>query len=207
MKMKHYVLTLLIMSCFSIYGQSTWILDKPHSSIGFEVDHIIALSEISDAEQDFTLGVTRGQFTDYSISFFPGKEDLTGSKVEAVIRVGSVDTENDPRDAYLKSAQFFDVENYPTMKFVSTSFEHIKDNQYKLKGNLTIKGITKPIELDVQYSGKSPNPQENDYISFTATGLLYRNEYGLVWGDALEKGGFRISYYVKLNIQANFYRK
>ncbi len=201
------VMTAMLSLTTDILSQETWMVDKPHSSIAFEVDHVIALSEISDAGEDFTLGSTRGQFKDYDIKFIPGKKDFSDSQVEVTIRVKSVDTGSKARDAYLRSSSFFDVEKYPLMTFKSTSFKKTGDKTYKVIGDLTIKDVTKPVELEFTYSGKPLDSPDLDYISFTGKGLLYRNEYGLVWGDVLEKGGFRISYYVRLNIQANLMRE
>jgi len=205
--MNFFVMTILFSLSASIFPQEKWVVDKPHSSISFEVDHVIALSEISNAGEDFTLGSTRGQFKDYDIKFIPGKNDFSDSQVEVTIQVKSVETGSKARDVYLRSSSFFDVEKYPLMTFKSTSFKKTGENTYKVIGDLTIKNVTKPMELEFTYSGKPFDSPDNDYISFTGKGLLYRNEYGLVWGDVLEKGGFRISYYVRLNIQANFMRE
>ena len=129
------------------------------------------------------------------------ESDITRSKVEVEIDAGSIDTREDKRDAHLRSADFFDVENHPKLTFVSRRVERSGD-RLKVTGDLTIRGTTKEITLDVEDLGRVKDPWGGDRAAFTATGKLNRSEYGLTWNQALETGGVLVSDEVKLSIDA-----
>lgn len=192
----------------AINAGDEWKLDKAHSSVAFEVEHLVMLDKVEkETEGEFTLGTTSGKFNDFEITFIQGHSDFTDSKVEALIRVNSIDTGNEYRDAHLKSESFFYVNKNPVILFRSDSFEKTGEKTYKLHGDLTMRGVTKPIEFAVQMSGEPVERSGNLYVSFTATGQVNRYDYGLQWNEVMETGGFRISNYVKFIIQGNFMKK
>lgn len=169
----------------------TFQVDRAHSSIGFKVRH---------------LGITNvnGHFGDYQATVTVDPSDLSTLKAEAVIQVGSVDTGVDRRDNHLKSADFFDAENFPTMTFVSKEVRNIDGPNFELVGDLTIRGTTKEIVLDAEYLG-SARMGETDKVSFEAQGRINRFDYGLRWDNLTEAGGLIVAEEVRLilELQAN----
>ena len=163
----------------------TWTLDPAHTSAAFTVRH----AGISKA---------RGQFTDVEgeLVVAEGGEDLAFT---ATLKTESVSTSNPDRDAHLKSADFFDVENNPTITFRSTE---LKGDT--LHGELTIKGITKPVELDFAYEGAATDPFGIYRAGFTGETTISRKEFGLTWNAALEAGGVLVADSVKISIEAEF---
>ncbi len=196
-------LTLLF---FTTMLNAQWNVDKSHSSVTFEVEHIVVPPNAMEEEEEvFTMGITNGRFSEYSVNFEPGADDFSDSKVEAVIHIASINTENVGRDEHLKSEAFFHAEKFPKMIFRSTAFERTGENAYKMVGNLTMKGVTKVVELAVTGNGKLSNSLNDQYISFTAEGLINRLDFGLKWNKLLESGAFRVSNYVKLSLQINLF--
>ena len=163
----------------------TWTLDPAHTSAAFTVRH----AGISKA---------RGQFTDVEgeLVVAEGGEDLAFT---ATLKTESVSTSNPDRDAHLKSADFFDVENNPTITFRSTE---LKGDT--LHGELTINGTTKPVELDFTYEGAATDPFGIYRAGFTGETKISRKEFGLTWNAALEAGGVLVSDEVKILIEAEF---
>ena len=163
----------------------TWTLDPAHTSVAFTVRH----AGISKA---------RGQFTDVEgeLVVAEGAEDLAFT---ATLKTESVSTSNPDRDAHLKSADFFDVENNPTITFRSTE---LKGDT--LHGELTINGIAKPVELDFAYEGAATDPFGVYRAGFTGETTISRKEFGLTWNAALEAGGVLVADSVKISIEAEF---
>ena len=159
----------------------TWTVDASHSEIGFVARHLMVTK-------------VRGQFKEFEGTVKVG-DDITESQVTAVAQIASVDTGSADRDTHLKSGDFFDAEANPTMSFTST--EVTPDS---LTGDLTIKGVTKPVTLDVEFNGVATDPWGNDKAAFEATGELNRSDWGLTWNASLEKGGVLVSEKIKLVI-------
>jgi polyisoprenoid-binding protein YceI len=136
----------------------------------------------------------RGKFTEFA-GTVEVAEQLADSVATVTIKTASVDTGTADRDAHLRSADFFDSETYPEMTFVSTSFDGST-----LVGDLTIKGVTKPVTLDVEFNGVATDPWGNDKAGFEAKGELNRTDWGLTWNAALEKGGVLVSEKITLVI-------
>jgi len=206
MKMKRFAaiwVSFLLLGA-NLLAQPVWKLDKEYSSIRFQVENIIVLPQAKEGQEDLTMGVTRGKFRDFSISFQQGAPDFSNSKVEVEIQTNSVDTDNGPRDAHLRSDAFFDAEKYPVITFKSRSFKKTGKETYRIVGDLTIHGITHPIELEGRTNGMVIDNSGRKRLSFKATGRLNRRDYGLTWSSLIENGAFRISSYVQLNIQSNF---
>lgn len=164
--------------------KSSWKADKAHSKMGFSARHMV----ISEVE---------GQFKEFDIIVDAG-EDFIDSEIEVTIKTASIDTGNSDRDNHLKSSDFFDATNHPEIKFVSSSIEKISGEKFLLKGELTIRGISRPIELDVAYGGKIKDPWGNDRAGFQVEGKLNRFDYDLKWNSLMETGGAVVGKIIKL---------
>lgn len=170
----------------SVFAQSTWNSDKNHSQVSFAIVH----SGISEVE---------GVFDVFDATIVTSEEDFSDAQFEVDIDVASIDTQVEMRDNHLKSADFFDVEKYPTMTFKSTSIEEISDNKYKVRGDLTLHGITKPVTLDVWYRGTNETPKGST-AGFQITGTILRSDFNL--GPDFPEPA--LSNEVKLKVDAEF---
>ena len=159
----------------------TWAIDPTHTEVGFVARHLMVTK-------------VRGSFTDVSGTVEVG-DDITKSVATVVINTASVSTGTADRDTHLRSADFFDVDTFPEITFVSTSYDGDT-----LTGDLTIKGVTKPVTLDVEFNGVATDPWGNDKAAFEATGELNRTDWGLTWNANLEKGGVLVSEKITLVI-------
>lgn len=164
-----------------------WTLDMSHSEIGFTVRHA-GISKV------------RGRFTEASAEAHIG-ESLASSALHATVKTSSFDSGEPNRDAHVRGADFFDVENHPEMTFRATSVEGDGED-YTLTGDLTIRGITKPVELEVEFTGVAVDPFGATRAGFSAEAEISRKEFGLTWNAALETGGFLVSDKVKINVEA-----
>ena len=171
------------MSTATLTGLSagTWTIDPTHTEVGFVARHLM-------------VSKVRGAFTDVSGTVTVG-EDVSSSTAEVTIKTASVATGTPDRDGHLRSEDFFDVEKFPEMTFRSTSFDGST-----LVGDLTVKGVTKPVTLDVEFGGVATDPWGNEKAAFEAEGEIDRTEWGLTWNAALEKGGVLVSEKVKIVI-------
>ena len=164
----------------------TFSIDKTHSDVLFQVRHLVTR--------------VRGRFTDFSgtVSFNPERPD--GSSVSLTIKAASIDTGTPDRDTHLRSADFFDVEKYPTLTFVSTRVSRASDNRYDVTGALTIHGIAREITLPVTYLGAATDPWGNARVGFEAETTINRKDFGLAWNTVLETGGFVVGDEVKITL-------
>jgi polyisoprenoid-binding protein YceI len=172
-------------------NQTKWVVDPTHSELLFKVKHLMITN-------------VKGEFRKFDASIVANGEDFSQAKVKATIDADSVFTNNDDRDKHLKSEDFFNVENHKTLEFEGTSFEKLDDQNYKLKGNLTIVGETKEVTLDVEYGGTAVDPWGNKKAGFSISGKINRKEWGLNWNAALEAGGVMVSDAVKINAEVQF---
>jgi polyisoprenoid-binding protein YceI len=163
-----------------------WTIDNAHSSVSFVARHM-GLSKV------------RGQFTSYRGEVEGDPSDVTSARARIEIDTASIDTGSPDRDGHLKSADFFDVENYPTITFVSKSIERQGDD-YKVVGDLTIKDQTHPVELVYEHGGDLKDPFGNRKVGGSLTGTIKRSEWGLTWNVPLDSGGWLVSDNVKLEI-------
>ena len=159
----------------------TWALDPTHSEVGFVARHLMVTK-------------VRGSFGEVS-GTVTVKDDVLDSVADVTIKTDSISSGTADRDAHLRSADFFDVENHPEIRFVSTSF-----TGDTLVGDLTIKGITKPVTLDVDFNGVATDPWGNTKAAFEAEGEIDRTQWGLNWNAALETGGVLVSEKIKLKL-------
>jgi polyisoprenoid-binding protein YceI len=163
-----------------------WNIDPAHSSVGFSARHL-GLSKV------------RGLFTRFSGEVDGDPSDLTTASGRFEIEMASVDAGSPDRDAHLKSADFFDVEKYPTMTFVSKSVAKNGDD-YKVAGDLTIKDVTRDVTLDLEPGGEQTDPYGNRKVGGTLTGTINRTEWGLTWNVPLDSGGWLVSEKIALEI-------
>jgi polyisoprenoid-binding protein YceI len=146
---------------------NTWKSDPPHSQLGFTVTHL-GIADVS------------GTFNNFDVTVISSKKDFSDAVFELTAEVGSIDTRVEQRNNHLKSADFFEVEKYPTMKFKSTSIEKAGKDKYKLSGNLTIRDITKPVTMDLVYRGTIENPQSKATTAgFQLTGTIKRSDFNV----------------------------
>ncbi len=164
-----------------------YTLDPAHTRIGFVARHAMVTK-------------VRGSFDDISGTANTG-ENLAGAKINVVIHAASIDTRNADRDNHLRSADFFNVEQYPTIKFVSTSVVAVGDDTLRVQGNLTIKDITGPVTIDFEYNGQAVDPFGNTRIGFEGSTQIVRSDFGLTWNAALEAGGVLVSDKITLEFE------
>jgi len=167
---------------------TNWIIDESHSEIGFKVKHLM-ITNVS------------GFFTRFTGSIQTDSEDFHDATISFEAAADSIDTQNRQRDEHLKNGEFFDSSNHPKISFVSKKVKKIDDEQYKLLGDLTIKGETHPIELDVVHAGVTVDPYGQTKAGFALKGRLHRADYGLRWNATTEAGGIVLSDEVKLNME------
>lgn len=165
----------------------TWQLDSSHSTIGFSVKHMM-------------IATVRGQFQRYTADLAIDLDDITRSQVSAEIEVASIDTREAKRDEHLRSGDFFDAASHPTITFVSRRIERAGGDDYRLIGDLTIRGTTREVVLEAEFAGVHKDPWGNTRTGFTVTGAVDRKDFGLAWNAALETGGVLVGDKVKLTL-------
>jgi polyisoprenoid-binding protein YceI len=169
------------------YVVGTWTLDPVHTEIGFVVRHMM-LSKVRGRFETFTGSVTTAP-------------DPLDSRTEVEVDLSSITTGNDQRDGHLRSSDFFDVETSPKMTFTSTGFRQ-DGGDYVLDGDLTIRGVTKPVSLSVDIGGFGPDSYGGTRAGFSATTEINRNDFGVSWNAAIEGGGVVVSDKVTISIEA-----
>jgi len=165
----------------------TWNIDPSHSIVSFVARHLVITK-------------VRGTFGEVSGAVVIA-DDKLASTVQATIGMASITTGDEGRDGHLKSADFFDVETYPNMTFVSTGIRG-DGAEYVLTGDLTIKGVSKSIELDLEFEGVSPDPWGGTRVGFSATGEINRRDFGLNFDVKIDTGGALVGEKIKLEIEA-----
>ena len=156
------------------YKAGTWVLDASHSEVGFTVRHMM-------------ISKVRGTFSAVEATIVAPENPLE-AKIEATVGVASVNTKDAGRDEHLRSADFFDAENFPNMTFVSTGIRY-DDGDFLADGELTIRGVTRPVTFKVEFGGFGTDPWGAYKAGATATAVINREEFGLTWNAALEAGG------------------
>ena len=161
-------------------------IDGPHTSVEFVGRHLM-ITKVRGRFND-----VRGQITI--------AEEPERSHVEVEIDVASLSSGNDDRDAHLKSADFFDVEHYPTIAFASTAVRPLRDNTWELAGDLTVRGTTRPITLQVDFDGGGSSPMGDERVGFSAATNIDREDFGLTWNVSLETGGLLVGKSVRIEL-------
>src|SRR5436190_10276667 len=154
----------------------TWAIDSMHAEVGFAVKHLM-------------ISTVRGRFGAVSGTVTLDPANPTASLVDVTIDVASIDTRQEMRDNHLRSPDFFDVANYPTMHFVSKRIDGDIQRKFRVVGDLTIRDVTREVTLDATNEGSTKDPWGNDRVGISALGKLNRNDFGLTWNQALEAGG------------------
>ncbi len=171
-------------------NKGKWVLDPMHSEVQFKVKHLV-ISTVTGTFKIFEGGLTTES------------EDFTGAAVNFSIDINSIDTNQADRDNHLKSAEFFNADEFPTIKFESTSFTKDGDD-YKLEGHLTVKEVTKPVSLAVEFGGTATDFYGNVKAGFEITGKINRKEFGLTWDGITEAGSIVVGEDIKLAINVQF---
>ncbi|NIG53010.1 YceI family protein [Chitinophaga sp. Cy-1792] len=164
---------------------TTWKIDESHSEIGFKVKHLM-ITNVS------------GYFTRFSGEVLTESEDFHDATINFEAEANSIDTQNSQRDEHLKNGEFFDAGTFPKISFKSKKVKKVDGDRYKLLGDLTIKGQTHPIELDVEHGGVTVDPWGQQKAGFALKGRLHRTDFGLRWNATTEAGGIVLSDEVKL---------
>ena len=171
----------------------TWNIDTTHSGVNFSVRHMV-------------IAKVRGRFTRFSGTLTGDASDLTKATLVAEVDADSIDTNMADRDTHLRSPDFFDAATFPKLTFASTRIERAGEGQYKAHGNLSIRGVTKPVVFDLAVHGQAKDPWGNDRVAFTLESAVDRSEFGLRWNQALEAGGVLVGERVQIEIEAEAVR-
>ncbi|SHH48193.1 Polyisoprenoid-binding protein YceI [Chryseolinea serpens] len=188
---KRILLFALTCSAAAAFSQTTWTIDNAHSKIGFIITHM-AISEVE------------GKFNDFNGTLISKNDSFDGAEVTFSAKTGTVDTDNERRDGHLKSPDFFDAEKYPEITFKGNLVK--SGTGYKLKGNLIMHGVTKPVELDVT-GGNTVNTGRGIKSGFKINGTINRKDFGLTWSNATPTGELVVSDQVVLNLKIELDKK
>jgi len=172
-------------------AKTKWIIDPSHSEIHFKVRHLM-------------VSYVTGGFKQFNAEVETEGEDITTAKIKFTADVNSISTNNDQRDDHLKTNDFFDAENHPQLVFESSKLEKIDEENYKLHGTLTMRGISKKIVLNVEYGGTTQDPWGNTRTGFSVTGKINRKDFGVSFGMVSETGGILLGYDVSINANTEF---
>jgi len=181
------------MSTTATATRTIWTLDPTHSEITFKVKHLM-------------ISNVKGEFRKMNASIDMLGNDITTAKAKVNIDAASIFTNDENRDKHLQSADFFDAENHPELTFESSALTG-SGSDYTLTGNLTIKGITKPVALDVEFGGVNKDPWGNEKMGFSLSGKINRKDWGLNWNAALETGGVLVSEEVRIHAEVQFVKQ
>ncbi len=165
----------------------TWNIDPAHSSVEFVARHLV-------------VSKVKGRFSAFAGTINVGSADSSGAKVEATIQAASVDTHDEQRDTHLRSADFFDVENHPTITFVSTAVRPDGDD-FEVEGDLTIRGVTRSVAMRLEYNGTSADPWGGTRAGFSAATEVNRRDFGLSFDVKLDTGGALVGEKIKINLE------
>ena len=175
--------------------KTTWKIDTAHSEIHFKVKHMM-VSTVTGSFDEFDATVV----TD-------GDQNFEGAQIKFSAKTSSVNTRNEQRDEHLKSDDFFNAQQYPEIKFISTSFKKLSDNEYVLKGDLTIRDHTQPVTLEVEYNGTAVDPYGQTKAGFEISGKVSRKDFGLKWNAVTEAGGVVVSDQVRLDLNVQLIKQ
>lgn len=171
---------------------TTWNIDASHTNVGFAVKHMM-------------ISKVRGRFTGVEGTIVGNPEELENANITFKIDASTIHTNNNDRDNHLRSADFFEVETYPEITFVSTDIVKTDDGEYNLTGDMTLRGVTKKVTFKTTFEGKNTLPQGVEVVAFEGKTKISRKEFGLTWNPALETGGVLVGdeITIALEVQAN----
>ena len=174
--------------------KTKWVVDPTHSELGFKIKHLM-ITNVSGSLKNFEAELeTEG-------------EGFTSAQINLTAEMGSITTNNEQRDDHLRNSDFFEVEKYPQLKFISTKIEKIDDDSFTLYGELTLKGVAKRVKLNVEYSGVTKDPWGGERAGFIVTGKINRSEWGVNFNGVLETGGVMLSEEVRINSELQFVKQ
>ncbi len=174
--------------------RTTWAIDASHSLVEFAIKHLV-------------ITTTKGRFARVSGTIVMDPADVTRSSVDVVIDAASIETHDAKRDEHLRSADFFDVATYPTIRFTSTRVESLGDDSFRVIGDLTIRDVTRQVVLDATHEGTTGDPWGGVRSAFSASTRINRKEFGLTWNMALETGGMVVGDDVKITLEIEAVRQ
>ena len=181
-----YTAMLVVFMIAGVRAADKYVPDMAHTNIGFTVKHMV-------------IATVPGKFGDYTINFIFDEKDLSKSSIKATIKTASINTDNSKRDEHLRSADFFDAEKYPEITFISNKIMK-KSDQFIAKGTLTIRGVSKEIELPFKLLGPVQDPWGNTKIGVEAGLTIDRQDYGVSWNKTIDAGGFLVSDEVNIKL-------
>jgi polyisoprenoid-binding protein YceI len=167
--------------------RTAWKLDPTHSSVEFSAKHLM-------------ITTVKGRITDIDGTIYTDEKNPANSSVEVTLKPASLDTRTEQRDQHLRSADFLDVEKFPEIKFRSTRIEGDRES-FQLTGDLTIRDVTRPITLDVEFEGTTRDPWGGERVGFSGKGKIDRRDFGLTWNQALETGGVVVGNDIKISLE------
>ncbi len=171
-----------------------WIIDVAHSELSFKIRHLMITN-------------VKGVFAEFDASIVTTGDNFMSAEIDCFVNAASVSTGNADRDKHLKSEDFFDVAQFPQISFIANTYENVdNDGSYELWGDLTIKGISKKIKLDVEFGGVVKDPWGNEKAGFTINGKVNRKDWGLNWNTALEAGGVMLAEDVMISCEIQLQR-
>lgn len=174
--------------------RTTWTLDPNHTLVEFAVRYMM-------------ITTVKGRFTSYRGTIVADEANPTQSSLDVEIDAASIDTRQEQRDGHLRSGDFLDVDHFPLITFKSTRAEQLESEHGRIYGDLTIHGVTREVPLDVTFNGRGKHPSGNEAASFTAETSINRKDFGLNWNLALETGGWLVADTVKIQIEAQLFKK
>ncbi len=166
----------------------TYTIDPAHSRIGFVARHAMVTK-------------VRGGFNEFEGRFEIDADNVGNSSAEVTIQAASVDTRNADRDEHLRSNDFFAMDRYPEIRFVSTDVEQVDDTNYRVTGDLTLRGVTNPVTIDLEFTGSATDPWDNTRVGFEGSTKVNRKDWGLNWNTPLDGGGILVSDKVTLEFE------
>ncbi len=197
MNMKRWLITVtacVLASSGLAFGAKEYGVDPNHSHIGFKVRHM-------------SVANVRGEFREFSSDLMVDEEDMTRSSIEVRIKAASIDTRLERRDEHLRSSDFLDVANHPEIVFKSKHIEHAAGDEYWAIGDLTIRGVTKEVELPVALSGPIKDPLNMMRLGVEGSITINRQDYGVIWNRALDTGGFMVGNEVTISLSIEAARR
>jgi polyisoprenoid-binding protein YceI len=165
----------------------TWTVDPVHSSVGFTIKHMM-------------IATVRGKFNEFEGTIEAAADDPAHSHARGTVTVASIDTGNPDRDAHLRSPDFFDAERYPYITFESTRIRHVSGGTFELTGDLTIKGVTREVQMEAVVEGADTDPWGMERVGISVRGTINRTEFGLEWQQRLAAGGLLVGEQVGIQI-------
>jgi len=174
--------------------KTKWIIDPAHSEVLFKVKHMMITN-------------VKGEFREFTAELYSEGNNFIADSIKLNINASSIFTNNNDRDTHLKSADFFDVENHKELNFIGKSLKKIDDVNFQLTGDLTIKGVSNEIILDVEFGGVNKDPWGNEKAGFSINGKINRKDWGLTWNATLETGGVLVSDEVKISAEVQFVKQ